>query len=164
MLGFAERIPGGWELTGLSLPATFQIRALGRAGGSLTQAVVSFPAPLEAWRLQHFHTLSSTGDAADDADPDHDGLTNFTEFAFGLSPVDRTSSALPEFIHSHGSLTATFTAPAGTDGVLYGAEQSSTLLPGSWTAIPDSGTGNAHVFITSPVPEKLFTRFVVRTQ
>jgi hypothetical protein len=87
------------------------------------------------WRLQYFGTSDNTGAAADDADPDHDRLTNFTEFAFGLSPVDRASNALPEFKHDGTSFTATFTALEGSGDVIYGAEWSATMQPGTWTKI-----------------------------
>ena len=39
-----------------------------------------------------------------------------------------------------------FSQPAGVTGVTYGAEWSATLLPDSWTAVPDTGTGNDHLF------------------
>lgn len=43
--------------------------------------------PLEQWRLQHFGTPSNTGDAADQADPDHDGRSNLIEYATGTEPL-----------------------------------------------------------------------------
>jgi hypothetical protein len=47
---------------------------------------------IEQFRLTHFGTTSNTGDAADDKDPDGDGLTNFFEYVAGLIPTDRTST------------------------------------------------------------------------
>ncbi|MBX3740966.1 MAG: choice-of-anchor D domain-containing protein [Akkermansiaceae bacterium] len=47
---------------------------------------------LEYFRLTHFNTTANTGDAADDKDPDGDGLTNFFEFVAGMNPTDRTST------------------------------------------------------------------------
>jgi hypothetical protein len=82
------------------------------------ESVTTLLTPLESWRMQYFNTSENTGPAADDADPDHDGLTNFTEYAFGLSPVDRESHALPEF-KLNG---ATFAAREGREDVLYDAE------------------------------------------
>jgi uncharacterized delta-60 repeat protein len=49
-------------------------------------------AGIEQFRLTHFGTTSNTGDAADDKDPDGDGLTNFFEYVAGLIPTDRTST------------------------------------------------------------------------
>ncbi|WAC20247.1 choice-of-anchor D domain-containing protein [Luteolibacter sp. SL250] len=47
---------------------------------------------IEHFRLTHFNTTENTGDAADDKDPDGDGLTNFFEFVAGMIPTDRTSA------------------------------------------------------------------------
>jgi uncharacterized delta-60 repeat protein len=161
-LGFASRIPGGWELSGLTLPASCRVRALGRDGGSLIEETVTLLTPLESWRLQYFSTSENTGNANDDADPDHDGLTNFTEYAFGLNPVDRASNALPEFKYGGNLLTATFTAPDGRTDLLYNAEWSSTMLPGTWTETTDTGAGEKHVFSVPAGAGKMFVRFVVR--
>jgi uncharacterized delta-60 repeat protein len=161
-LGNGTRIPGGWELSGLTLPASGQIRARGYAGGSVMESVLSLLTPLESWRLQYFNTSENTGDAADDADPDHDGLTNFTEYAFGLSPVDRTGNALPEFKYSNNVLTATFTAPEGREDVAYSAEWSATMLPGTWTNIPDTGTAGAHTFTVPGTAPRVFVRYALK--
>ncbi|RYD33566.1 MAG: choice-of-anchor D domain-containing protein, partial [Verrucomicrobiaceae bacterium] len=47
---------------------------------------------IEQFRLTHFNTTANTGDAADDKDPDGDGLTNHFEFVAGLIPTDPTST------------------------------------------------------------------------
>jgi hypothetical protein len=47
--------------------------------------------PDEAWRQLHFSTLLNQGTAADAADPDGDGQSNYDEFMAGTSPVDSTS-------------------------------------------------------------------------
>jgi|GEM_PF-3104359 len=47
---------------------------------------------IEQFRLTHFNTTENTGDAADDKDPDGDGLTNHFEFVAGMIPTDRTST------------------------------------------------------------------------
>jgi uncharacterized delta-60 repeat protein len=164
-LGAAVRTAGGWELTGLTLPTAGSLRVQGYAGNSVIEATVpllgSPPDAFEAWRLQFFGVPTSTGDAADNADPDHDGLTNLVEFAFGLSPVDRLSNSLPSFVRSGNTFTATFTVPPGTEELIHQAEWSATLLPNSWTAIPDTGTGNTRVFTVPATLPRIFTRFVV---
>lgn len=162
MLGWGTRITGGWELTGLNLPDTCRLRARGRAGGSLTQAMVSYPAPLEAWRLQHFGTTANTGDAANDADPDKDGLTNFAEYAFDLDPADGSSSALPVFTLTNVGFTAAFTVPKGREAeVIYRAEWSPSMLPGTWTPVPDFGTGSTHAFHAPATGARVFVRWEV---
>jgi hypothetical protein len=161
-LGNAARIPGGWELSGLTLPASGTLRAQAYAGGSVMESITPILTVLESWRLQHFNTSSSTGDAADDADPDHDGLTNFAEFAFGLSPVDRGSNTLPGFTHNGTSITATFPALPGTEDILYTAEWSPTMQPGTWIAIPDTGVGGMHVINAPGTGSRTFVRYVVK--
>lgn len=47
--------------------------------------------PDQAWRQLHFGTLLNQGTAADAADPDGDGQSNYDEFMAGTSPVDSTS-------------------------------------------------------------------------
>jgi uncharacterized delta-60 repeat protein len=49
--------------------------------------------PDRTWRWQNFGSTIASGDAADDADPDRDGLTNLAEFAFGLDPTKTGSDA-----------------------------------------------------------------------
>mgnify|MGYP000088152090 CR=1 FL=1 len=55
----------------------------------------------EDWRLLNFGTTSATGDAADDADPEWDGLVNQIEFATGSDPS--SSSAHPINYNQLGS-------------------------------------------------------------
>ncbi len=42
---------------------------------------------LEQWRIVHFAQLTADGTAADDADPDNDGLSNLTEYNLGTDPL-----------------------------------------------------------------------------
>jgi uncharacterized delta-60 repeat protein len=163
-LGTAARIAGGWELSGLTLPSSAQFRAQACAGGSVMESVLSILTPLESWRLQHFATSTNTGDAADNADPDKDGLTNFTEFAFGLNPVNGTSGALPEFKHDGTAFTVSFTAPEGRENVIYRAESSPSLQPGSWTNLADTGTGAQHVFTLPGTASRIFVRFALESR
>jgi uncharacterized delta-60 repeat protein len=161
-LGPGHRIPCGWELTGLTLPAAGTLRASGRTGGSLFESSSFYPTAVERWRQQYFQTAANTGDAADSADPDHDGLTNIVEFAFGLSPVDPNSRTLPAFAFTGSLLSASFTAPAGLDDILrYSAEVSTNMLPGTWNEVPDTGAGGSHSFHV-PETDRVFVRFTVR--
>ena len=48
--------------------------------------------PPELWRFQNFGIITNTGNAADSADPDKDGLVNLLEHAFNLNP---NQAALP---------------------------------------------------------------------
>ena len=46
--------------------------------------------PLETWRQDNFGTISDSGDAADDADPDGDEVTNINEYTAGTDPNSST--------------------------------------------------------------------------
>ena len=52
--------------------------------------------PIEQWRFTHFGITTNTGNAADNADPDNDGVTNLVEFNNFTLPADATS--LPAFV------------------------------------------------------------------
>lgn len=43
--------------------------------------------PIESWRLFYFGDSSNTGEAADDADTDQDGVSNLLEFCFNTDPL-----------------------------------------------------------------------------
>ena len=137
------------------------VRAQAYAGGSVMEAAAPLLlSALEAWRLQYFGVSTNTAAAADDADPDNDGLTNLVEFAFGLSPVNGARPALPQITNANGSFTATFTAPEDRGNVVYGAEWSATMDAGTWVAIPDTGTAPVHSF-SAPAAPRMFVRYSV---
>jgi hypothetical protein len=81
-----------------------------------------------------------------DADPDKDGLNNLIEFAFGLHPLQASTHLMPAWQRLGNELTCIFNTPAGVSGVVYGAEWSATMEPGSWQPVTDSGTAPQHVF------------------
>jgi Domain of unknown function (DUF5122) beta-propeller len=171
-LGDGTRISGtpNWQLTGLSLPDSGQLRARGRTTGGdsngssgLVEQVASFSFALQTWRQLYFGTTANTGDAADNFDFDQDGLMNLIEFAFGLDPkIPNNNTQLPQPSFSGGNFVFSFTPPFGVSGITYGAEWSSTLLPGSWTSIPDTGVSPQHVFsIPTAGQPKMYLRLVI---
>lgn len=113
-----------------------------------TNATVNFilQSKLEAWRSTWFGSTLNSGNGADLNDYDKDGLVNLVEYAFGLNPTQNSAGQLPQPQVIGSNLVVSFTNPAGVAGITYGAESSSTLAPGSWTAIPDTGTSGLHVF------------------
>lgn len=54
---------------------------------------------IEQWRFTHFETNASAGNAADNADPDGDGVINLAEFNGGSVPTDPLS--IPVFIFNN---------------------------------------------------------------
>lgn len=83
---------------------------------------------LEVWRQQNFSTTVSTGDAADSADPDRDGLANLLEFATGHLP-DSPDGAITSLTKSGSTLDFTYrrSHAAIADGITFAVERSDTL-------------------------------------
>jgi uncharacterized delta-60 repeat protein len=148
-LGLGVRNPLGWELTGITTPVAF-IRVEGRhsvsnrASGIArnTQLFGRTKTALENWRESHFGSPLSEGTAADLGDPDHDGVSNLLEYAFGLSPIDNASRLLPTWVSSGSNYEISFQKPASVEGVTYSGEWSSTLEMDDWQPAEDlSGDG-----------------------
>jgi hypothetical protein len=108
--------------------------------------------PQTNWRQTYFGTTSNSGNAADLADLDGDGIPNIVEYAFGLHPGQNSAGQMPQLVRSGGDLVYTFTEPAGVTGIIYTAEWSQTLEGGSWTGdgIFYTNSNGQHTF-TLPV-------------
>lgn len=83
-------------------------------------AVLPVMPTLEQWRQQYFGDgAANSGEAADEADPDADGLINGQEYAAGTSPVDPASDFRTAAAPLNGTTyTLTFTAQPGRHYVL----------------------------------------------
>lgn len=114
-----------------------------------TTANVTAGSPLLAWRDLHFGSNDGTGDAANLADKDLDGLENLIEYALLTSPTQSnpspfTLAALP------GQITLTLGRDPSRNDVSVFIE-SSTTLTGAWTAIASSSSGGAFVPLNAEV-------------
>lgn len=98
---------------------------------------------IDDWRQLHFGSGGHDGDLDDF---EKDGIPNLVEYAFGLDPKSNSAGRLPAPRLSGDELVIRFTRPAGVGGIVYGAEWSASLLPGSWVPIADSGELPEHVF------------------
>ena len=132
-------------------------------GGTTTTSAATlsvFATGIEVWQFDFFGTNANAGSAADDADPDSDGLKNIIEYALGSNPLLSNAAAAPVAAISGGSLSMNITQPADVGGVTYGAEWSANFL--DWYPISDAGSGAQHSF-AAPIAgnPQLFMRFKV---
>jgi len=95
----------------------------------------------QGWRLQWFGTTSATGNAADTADPDGDGVSNLLEFAIGTDPT-HTTAAPGQITHNGSNLVFAYQRADGamTDGVSFIVEWSDSLQSNSWSSVGVSET------------------------
>ena len=89
--------------------------------------------PLENWRFENFQIYGDTGNAANTADPDHDGIRNLMEFALGLDPM--LPSVLPAALIINGNqMEYTYTrSKAALATVTFIVERTASLSAESWT-------------------------------
>jgi hypothetical protein len=117
---------------------------------------------LASWRQMYFGSPDNSGPGADHADPDNDGVENLVEYAFGFIPItpQPPNAQLPQWQRNGENLMLTFLQPGDIGGISYIAEQSSTLAPGSWTPIPNTGTAPQRTY-TVPIttgPARIYLR------
>lgn len=122
------------------------------------------PSARQAWRYQNFGTVASTGSAADDADPDGDGLSNLLEYALGTLPTQR--SAIPWLSSmATGYLSLSVPKNASASDVTWSAESSDDLI--TWhpeqtvLLVNDGGTFAARDSVPFGSVPKRFLRFRV---
>ena len=91
--------------------------------------------PLAIWRQTWFGTTADSGDAADTADPDHDGIPNLIEFATGGNPTaPGTMPGQSVLIGGNIEFTYTRSKLALADGVSFLVEWKNNLAPGTWSS------------------------------
>jgi hypothetical protein len=125
---------------------------------SATNFPISFTilSPLNAWRLANFGTAQNSGNAADTADPDHDGLINILEYAFNTDPnLPNASPISAAVVGNHFTITFKRTHPAPAD-LSYTPQVAAELTSGVWNSGPvftsqtvtDNGDGTETVVVT----------------
>ena len=105
-----------------------------QGSSSDTLVILDARTPLENWRFDQFGTYENTGDAADSADPDHDGIQNLMEFALGLDPM--LPSTMPAtLVVNGGQMEYTYTrSKAALATVTFTVERTDSLTDGIWTS------------------------------
>lgn len=99
---------------------------------------------VEDWRQAAFGTTANTGDAADSADADGDGLSNAEEYILGTAPKTADNSSLPvllEVVRDSASVNFSFVARAATGTGYHGltrhyAVMTTTNLHSTWSVLP----------------------------
>jgi hypothetical protein len=131
--------------------STFPLPALAGGEARMVSYASSTASDFDIWRASH----GVTGGLSDDED--HDGQTNFQEFAFGLNPRDG-SSINPVSIQSMGAFRYTRRKPTSLNPT-YTYEYSTTLLNDSWNpftpASENSNGGEPVEEITATLPATL---------
>jgi hypothetical protein len=98
------------------------------------------PPPIAQWRQAFWGTTESVGLAADDADPDGDGISNALEYAFGGIPDAPSQIPLPEIAAVEGRLGLTLVRNvANTDLTI--TVQAADSVAGPWTDLAQSANG-----------------------
>jgi len=78
---------------------------------------------------------------------DPDALASLFEYAFGPDPRVPGAGQVPQGKVIDDSFVIRFMQPAWVEeDVIYGAEWSASMLPGTWTDIPDTGIDGEHIF------------------
>lgn len=111
-----------------------QLAAANSRGETCRTLTVTVLSQLDAWRQTHFGIVSNTGNADDDADPDHDGLANLLEFATGHLP-DSPDGSITTLTKTGSTLDFTYrrSHAAIADGFTFTVEWSDTL-GNDWSA------------------------------
>ena len=138
-----------WEpLGGTGVAAIFPLRSatLDAAGGPADGR--------PAWRASFGLPEDGTGDGADTADPDGDGLPNLAEYALGSSPIDAADAARPTVARASGPERLTLTYQRLRDDVVYSVEATGDLGAGaSWSpsGVDQGDTGATTVTAGTPL-------------
>lgn len=132
---------------GLSAATTYYYvaTAANSAGaGAYSAQIASTPlTAIQAWRLANFGTTDNSGNAADNADPDGDGMTNAQEFAAGTDPQSAVSMLrINQVKASGGDVTVSFATVAGKT---YRLDRANAVQSGSWVTVQDNISGSGGV-------------------
>ena len=151
---------GAQEIASLSTQAVATFGGLGTTGA----VSLNVSNTLESWRQLYFHTTANSGDAADTADPDGDGVNNLMEYALGTVPDSSASRSVPVLATDSNRLTLSFTRFRGD--VTYIVESGSDLTDWSPVAtnpgtVGQSVTVSDTVDISTANPPRRFMRLRV---
>jgi autotransporter-associated beta strand protein len=116
--------------------ATLSLVATDPAGNSDTSTYqITVGDSVEIWNQQWFGTPFALGNAALNADPDHDGEPNLLELATGQNPTDGTRALVTLVLTPGATLDFNYhhSKAAIAAGITCSAEWSDDLTAGSWS-------------------------------
>ncbi|MEO0055805.1 MAG: hypothetical protein RLZZ50_1752, partial [Verrucomicrobiota bacterium] len=111
-----------------------------------TLTIASPLSALESWRQQYFSSADNSGNGADQADFDSDGIVNLMEYALGSDPTVANSSLVS--VGREGNfLTLTYSRRSPADpAITYTVQGSSDLNAGFTAATGNTSGGNPSVY------------------
>jgi hypothetical protein len=138
--GLISGMPAAAGISSITLSAT---NASGTGTRTLTLTVNEVSAEaIGSWRQQHFGTAENTGNAADLAAPDGDGIANLIKYALLMTPGQNGCTQLPRAVLQGDRLAIAFQrSPSRGDATIIVEAQSG--LGGSWTEIARSSAGGS---------------------
>ncbi len=137
---------GTMVITPLALgQSTITVRATDLDGNHVSQTFTVTSVSASAfWRLTHFGSTNATGDAAPDADPNHNGISNLLEYALGGDPVGMYTGTevLPDLSISPTTQCAEFSLTRHIDrNDITLTVQAADSPAGAWTHLARSING-----------------------
>lgn len=129
----------------------YQIIAFNDSGdASAASASATTYTVQENWRFIHFGTTQATGEAADDADPEGDGLVNRIEFATGNDPSAFNTTPIDDSTFGQNrQFSFTWRNNSGLDFSIGYSEDLSTGFSYSTSTTINSGSSPKLEFISS---------------
>jgi hypothetical protein len=126
----ADTLAEGDETVGLTLfaDAAYII-------GSSSPAVVTIAdLPMDDWRHQHFGANANVpAIAGDNADPNHNGLSNLLEYALALDPISTSAAGQPVVARTAAEVSLTYIRRSNAPDITLNVEWSDDLTPLSWS-------------------------------
>ena len=123
----------------------FRLRLTDSYGNPFTGADATFttPSAVEAWRQQHFGSTANSGNAADDANPAGDGITNLMKYALWMNPAQPGTQPPAVVTEVSGTryLGMNFPRNPYADDMLYEVQATDSPL-GPWTTVMSITPGN----------------------
>jgi len=137
--------PSGTTVVFLDTGTAYQfLRYVGPNGSYCNIAEMEFFSDIlnagDAWRLLQFGSIVNSGDAADDADPDGDGVINLLERASGGDPWVADAGTFLAMDPAAPVLSIIYRKADGATDLTFDVQECTNLVSGSWSSAAGSNT------------------------